>query len=84
MQQKVCVASCGNESYARAITSWAKMELLKEKVKQRMDQRYGKQLDKVADLLVEVVSERAKGVKEIEAREEELQNAFEELGEEKE
>lgn len=70
-------SSCSTVDYARALAHWAKIELLKEKVKQRMEASYGKQLDKTADLIVEVLSERMKNAEELEKKEGELEQAFE-------
>lgn len=77
---------CGGNScepdYAKMIAHWAKMELLKEKVKLRMEKKHGKELDKLADLIIEVVEERAKSVDELEKKEEELDEAFYQFGSE--
>ena len=81
-------AGCGEASacgegrggfYARMIARWAKVELLREKVKQRIDAKYGKKLDKIADLIVEVVVEEAKNATEAERKEAELEDSFENL-----
>ncbi len=78
-QQMQCGGSCSSTDYARMLAHWAKMELLKEKVKARMDQKYGKQLDAMADLIAEVVVEESRTAEEAERREEKLETAFEEL-----
>lgn len=76
-----CGRPPGGTDYALALADWARVELLKEKVKRRMDEKYGKRLDRLADLIAEVVSERMKGAREMEGREEELRKAIEEFGE---
>ena len=77
-------SSCGEADYARALAHWAKMELLKEKVKQRIDARHGAKLDKMADLIVELVESERKSQEEMYAKEEELASQFESLGEQEE
>ena len=69
-------AGCDNIDYSKRLAFWAKMELLKEKVKQKMDAKHGQKLDKLADLIVEVVEDEAKGFGELEKKEEELDDAF--------
>ena len=68
-------ASCETD-YADRIAHWARMELLKEKVKMRLDAKYGKQLDKVADLIVDLVSERTKSDEELTQKETDLREAL--------
>ena len=75
-----CASECDQADYARSLAHWAKVELLKEKVKQRMDDKYGPQLDKIADLVTEVVVESAKNVGQLERKEEELEDAWDEFG----
>lgn len=79
--QVMCGSSCGPD-YGLALAHWAKVELLKEKVKQRMDKRFGPKLDKIADLVVEIALERAKSADELDGKREKLDSAFEELGDE--
>jgi hypothetical protein len=62
--------------YSAAIADWAKLELLKEKVKARIDAKYGPKLDRMADLIVEVIEERHAAAGRWEAREEELSEGF--------
>ncbi|MBI4399523.1 hypothetical protein HY570_02130 [Candidatus Micrarchaeota archaeon] len=80
--QMTCESGCREVDYATALSKWGKVELLKEKVKQKMDQRYGAKLDKLAELIVEVVAEKAKKGEELEDKEEKLAKGFEELYEE--
>lgn len=76
----MCGASaCGSVDYTRAIVAWAKIELLKEKVKARLNEKYGKQLDALADLVVEVVAERSQSEEGLEVREEKLAQAWDEI-----
>ncbi len=44
-------------SYSKALTNWAKTEVLKDLVKQKVKQKYGSKLEKVADNLVEIMFE---------------------------
>lgn len=78
-----CTAMCEQTSadYAFALARWAKAELLREKVKQRFNGRYGEKLDRLADLIVEVVAERAKNSERYGEREEALEGAFDEVEE---
>lgn len=81
-QVRFCPAEgCGQEEldYAGMIAGWAKAELLREKVKQRMEKEYGKQLDRAADLIVEVVTARAERGRGLQEKEEELSVAFGQL-----
>jgi len=41
--------------YRRMLLGWAKAELLKEKVKAKLDKKYGKEIDGIAETLVEVM-----------------------------
>ena len=69
--------------YRRMLLNWAKTELLKEKMKAKLDQKYGKELDRIADMLVEVVSEEEKSKRELGRKKEDvrtkLQSFFEDL-----
>lgn len=75
--------NCGSESYgvdyAKAVTHWALAELLKEKIKQRMDKLYGAKLDKIADLVAEVVTEQNKSDKSVEEKADRLEKLLEEI-----
>lgn len=73
--------SCGDAQvdYAIMLSHWAKAELLKEKIKQRMDSHYGKNLDKIADLIVEVIADKTKTRTSIQKKRQEIQEAFTEL-----
>ena len=57
----------------------AKMELVKEKMKKRLEAVKGKKLDQVAELFVEAVMEEWKGKAESEKRKEELREKFESI-----
>jgi hypothetical protein len=49
-----------SENYAIKLSNWAKKELLREKVKKRMEQKYGKELNRMADLIVEMIEDEGK------------------------
>ncbi|VVC03475.1 Uncharacterised protein [Candidatus Burarchaeum australiense] len=51
--------------YREMLLNWAKAELLKEKVKAKLDKKYGKELDALADALVEVMGEEGEQKKEL-------------------
>ena len=55
----------------------AKMELIKEKMKKRLEATEGKKLDKVAELFVEAMLEKWKDKAEISKKWEELREKFE-------
>ncbi len=78
-RQVMCEGACGPSDYAQALATWAKVELLKEKVKARMDARHGKQLDALADLIVEVVAERSQSDENRDAQEEKLAQAWDQI-----
>ena len=73
-----CATAWDGGYYAHRLAQWAKVELLKEKVKHRLEAQYGKQLDKMADLIVEVVAEKAKNAADLEEKEAKLADAWEE------
>lgn len=81
MQRQVMCggASCGPADYAHALAQWAKVELLKEKVKARINEKYGAQLDSLADLIVEVVTERSQTAEAQERQDEKLADAWDKL-----
>ena len=79
-----CGSTCSEADYAKALSQWARIELLKEKVKARIAKEYGTKLDKIADLIADVVAEKVKTQKELEKTHTELKNAFNELDEEAE
>ncbi len=62
----------GNVDYAYILGYWAKKELLKEKVKKRLEGKYGKKLDDLADAIVDLMKEKSKGEDEEAKRMEEL------------
>ncbi|MBI2079676.1 hypothetical protein HYT84_02845 [Candidatus Micrarchaeota archaeon] len=70
---------CREISYVNALAHWAKVELLKEKVKERVNAQHGAKLDKVADLISEIIAEKSKNVKDLNKKDQELKTAFEEL-----
>jgi len=79
--QMACGASCASLDYAEALSRWAKVELLKEKVKAKMDKKYGEKLDRIADIVVEMAEKRSKGAEELSAGEQSLGQAFDSLDE---
>ncbi|MBI5224878.1 hypothetical protein HY989_03330 [Candidatus Micrarchaeota archaeon] len=48
---------CSSVDYAEMIANWARKEILKEKVKARMEKEYGKELDSLAGMIVEFVKD---------------------------
>ena len=70
--QLICQEQTKQSQYAAMLSQWAKTELLKEKVKQKMNAKYGRQLDSLADLIVEIAEEQNK----IQTKKEEIENAF--------
>ncbi|MDP3742616.1 MAG: hypothetical protein Q8R15_04845 [Candidatus Micrarchaeota archaeon] len=77
---QACATSCAEVDYAELMAKSAKFELLREKVKQRIDKQQGKELDKIADLVVDAISQKAKTSEELEKKRQQLASAFEELG----
>lgn len=79
--QYCSAGGCGGQEvdYAAMIAGWAKTEILREKVKARLEKKYSAQLDKVADLVVEVITQRAASEDAVESSESELQEAVEGL-----
>ena len=77
--QIACQQEIQPNKYAKMLSNWAKAELLKEKVKQRMEAKYGKQLDSLADLIVEVMEDQGRSNARSEQQEEDLENAFDDL-----
>jgi hypothetical protein len=67
----VQVQGRGSIDYRKLLLNWAKTELLKEKVKAKLDKKYGKELEALADALVEVMSEEGAQKKEIGKKKEE-------------
>jgi hypothetical protein len=57
----------------------AKMELLKEKLKKRIDATQGKSLDRVADVLAEMLAEKHKAKAGMMKRRMELKHKLEEI-----
>jgi len=54
----------------------AKMELIKEKMKKKLEAAKGKKLDQVAELFVDAMMEKYKDEAESEKKKEELQQKF--------
>ena len=72
------------ESYSKVdMMMWlvhkAKMEIIKEKMKKKLEAVKGKQLDQVADLFVNAMMEKYKDEAESEKKREELAQKFEEI-----
>ena len=57
----------------------AKMELLKEKMKKRLEASHGKKLDKVADLIVEALLEQHKTEDDISKKKQELSEKLDKI-----
>lgn len=55
----------------------AKMELLKEKIKKKLEEADGKRLDSIAGLLVEAVTDCRKGKEDLHRKMEEMRSKFE-------
>ncbi|VVB70199.1 Uncharacterised protein [uncultured archaeon] len=53
-------------SYSKSLADWAKTEVLKDLVKQKVKEKYGLKLEKVADDLVELMFENDSISKDIE------------------
>ena len=77
-------SSCCEKSYSKIdMMIWlvhkAKMELIKEKMKKKLEAVKGKQLDQVADLFVNAMMEKYKDEAEAERKREELFQKFEDI-----
>ncbi len=75
-------SSCCEKSYDKTdMMMWlahsAKMELIKEKMKKKLEAVKGKKLDQVADLFVDAMMEEYKDMAGAEKRKEELREKFE-------
>jgi hypothetical protein len=73
---------CGDDDtggYIYMKMQMAKAELLHEKIKARLEAKYGKKFDRIADLIVEIEAKRMKANAESSKLEEELDEAFESL-----
>ena len=78
-----CESSCGRiydkiDMFMYLVHS-SKMELIKEKMKKKLEAAKGKQFDQVADLFVNAVMEKYKDEAESERKKEELRQKFEEI-----
>ncbi len=75
-----CNQSCGQEYDHFGMTLWlakkAKIELLKEKIKKRIEATQGKKLDKMADIAIEAITEHKKSSVEMEKKYEDLREKF--------
>lgn len=84
--------SCGCESECRCcegeyskldmflyMAKGAKMELLKEKIKKRLEASHGKKLDKVAELIVEALLEKYKSESDAYKRRQELNEQLDKI-----
>ena len=71
--------SCGQDKLAMmmCLVKEAKMELIKEKAKKKLESAIGKKLDQVADLFVEAMIEHYKTEDENSAKEQKLRERFE-------
>ena len=58
--------------YRKLLLKWAQAELLKEKVKAKLDKKYGKQLDEIAGTLVEVMVEEKQGIQQLAEKKEDV------------
>ena len=67
-QDKMAIMMC--------LVKEAKMELIKEKVKKKLESAIGKKLDQIADLLVEAMMEHYKTEDEHSAKEQRLRERF--------
>lgn len=65
--------------YAAMLADWARIELLKEKVKERMNAKYGEKLDKMADLIVDIISQEHESSEKFEDSREELYEEYESM-----
>lgn len=72
----VCEVRVEKADYAEALMNWAKAEIVKEKVKAKLEAKYGKELDKLASTIVEVMTERNESNKKAKSREEQLEDAW--------
>ena len=85
--QEQCNSSsdCSSErSYSKIdMMMWlvhkAKMELIKEKMKKKLEASKGKQLDQVADLFINAMMEKYKDEAESEKRRQELAQKFDDI-----
>jgi hypothetical protein len=57
----------------------AKMELLKEKLKKRIDATQGKRLDQVADIIAEMMAEKYKAKAAVKRKKKELRQKLEDI-----
>ncbi|HLC59832.1 MAG TPA: hypothetical protein VJJ52_00205 [Candidatus Nanoarchaeia archaeon] len=74
-------SNCCEKSYDKmGMMMWlahsAKMELIKEKMKKKLEAAKGKKLDQVAELFVDAMMEKYKDEAESEKKKEELQQKF--------
>ena len=78
-QENCCEGQYGKIDMFMWLVHSAKMELIKEKMKKKLDAVKGKQLDQVAELFVNAMMEKYKDQAESEGKREELQRKFDEI-----
>lgn len=64
-------------SMTMCLVKEAKMDILKEKIRKKLEEADGKRLDKIADLLVEAVIEHRKGKEDMHKKREEMRSRLE-------
>ena len=74
-----CEDSHGKLDMFMYLVHSAKMELIKEKMKKKLEAMKGKQYDQVADLFVNAMMEKYKDEAESESKREELAQKFEDI-----
>jgi hypothetical protein len=82
--QECCSGNgCGSEkdnfTWLLYLAKKAKMELLKEKLKKKLEATHGKKLDKIADVLVEALLEKHKMDSDVCKKKSDLRERFESI-----
>ena len=77
-------SECCSEEYSKLdmflyMAKGAKMELLKEKMKERLEAAVGKKLDKAADLIVEALLEQYKTEDDLSKKKQELSEKLDKI-----
>ena len=75
-EDSCCGSSCDKMDMLMYLVHSAKMELIKEKMKKKLDAVKGRQFDQVADLFVSAMMEKYKDEAESERKREEIQQKF--------